>query len=240
MNDLLPNVRQYYAEVGVILETLLGENGSELVPQVLERLSQRPERVQSLVEHEDPFQVALEVGKKAHKNWEKGYESFQKMRDSATWKEAAQAFDHQYLSGFSAGEKRKAVARIVAAHVSNNRVQPSDVKELIETVKRTITNIGQAEVTPETLNPAIPIRRSIGPDYLICLEDGRKLKLLKRHLKSHYGMSPDEYRKKWGLAPDYPMVAPNYREQRSVLAKSIGLGRGNSRRATARTTKSRA
>jgi DNA polymerase/3'-5' exonuclease PolX len=148
MNDLLSNVRQYYAEVGVILERLLGENGSELVPQVLERLSQRSERVQSLVEHEDPFQVALEVGKKAHKNWEKDYESFQKMRDSADWRKAVRTFDQQHLSGFAPGEKREAVARIVAAHVSNNRVPPSEVKELIETVHKTISNLGRAEIPP--------------------------------------------------------------------------------------------
>jgi predicted transcriptional regulator len=240
MTDLLPNVRQYYAEVGVILERLLGENGSELVPQVLARLSQRSERVQSLVEHEDPFQVALEVGKKTYKDWEKRYESFRKVRESIDWRKAVQAFDQQYLKKFAADERLEAVAHIVAAHVSRNRVPTSEIKELIQTVYRGISNITKEEVPPpKNLNPAVSIERSIEPDYLICLEDGKKLKMLKRHLRSTYNLTPDRYREKWGLPPDYPMVAPRYAEQRSALAKSIGLGRENSRRAAARTPKGR-
>jgi predicted transcriptional regulator len=240
MNDLLPNVRQYYAEVGVILERFLGENGPELISQVLARLSKRSARAQSLVEHDDPFQVALEVGKQTHKNWEQDYESFQKMRDSAAWKKAVQAFDQQYLSGFAAGEQRRAVARIGAAYLSNNKVPTTDVKELLEAVKTTITNLDR---TPDELSrnrPAVPIRKSITSNYLICLEDGRKFKMLKRHLWSTYNMTPDEYRERWKLGPDYPMVAPSYAEQRSALAKSIGLGRRTRRQARNKTTKSRA
>ena len=107
VSNVLPNVRQYYAEVGVILEMLLHENGGELVPRVLSTLSNQSERVQSLVEHEDPFQVALEVGKKTHANWKQVYESFRKRRESADWKKAVQAFDQRYLSEFSTGERRK-------------------------------------------------------------------------------------------------------------------------------------
>ena len=87
-----------------------------------------------------------------------------------------------------------------------------------------------AEPPAEPLKPAVPIRKSITPDYLVCLEDGKKLKMLKRHLRSTYGMTPDEYRAKWGLPNDYPMVAPKYAEQRSEFAKKIGLGRGTGRR----------
>ena len=96
-----------------------------------------------------------------------------------------------------------------------------------------------AEPPPEPVKPAVPIRKSITPDYLICLEDGKKLKMLKRHLRSTYNMTPDEYRARWGLAPDYPMVAPNYAEQRSAFAKKIGLGRGAARQSAARGQKIR-
>ena len=89
-----------------------------------------------------------------------------------------------------------------------------------------------AEAIGEAPKPAVPVRRSITPEYLVCLEDGKKLKMLKRHLRSTYGMTPDEYRQKWGLPPDYPMVAPNYAEQRSVFAKKIGLGRAGGRAGT--------
>jgi predicted transcriptional regulator len=232
MNDLLPNVRQYYAEVGVILERLLGEKGSELVPEALEHLSKHSQGVQSLVDHEDPFQVALEVGKKQHKDWEKRYESFRKVRDSEDWRNAVRAFDQQHLSRFAPDEKRESVARIVAAHVSRNIVPASELQGLIRTVYQTISHLGQTKAAPpQKLVPAVPIRQSVRPDYLICLEDGKKLKTLKRHLRSTFNLSPEEYRAKWGLPPDYPMVAPLYAERRSALAKEIGLGRGSSRRA---------
>ena len=115
-------------------------------------------------------------------------------------------------------------ADIVAAHVSNNSVAVNDLPQLIQNVHGALNGLsGRAapEVRPE---PKVPIRSSIKPDYIVCLEDGKKLKMLKRHLMTHYNMTPDEYRQKWGLNADYPMVAPNYAEQRRTLAKKIGLG----------------
>jgi predicted transcriptional regulator len=114
---------------------------------------------------------------------------------------------------------------IVAAHVSNNSVGLSDLPNLIEQVYRTLSNVGQEPApTPERPQPAVPIKKSVTPDYIVCLEDGKKLKMLKRHLKTAYDMSPEEYRERWSLPADYPMVAPNYAKQRSKLAKQIGLG----------------
>jgi predicted transcriptional regulator len=116
-------------------------------------------------------------------------------------------------------------AEIVAAHVSNNSVALSDLPNLIQDVYRTLAHVGQPQPTvPERPQPAVPIKKSITPEYLICLEDGKKLKMLKRHLKTAYNLSPEQYRERWGLAPDYPMVAPNYAKHRSTLAKKIGLG----------------
>lgn len=114
---------------------------------------------------------------------------------------------------------------IVAAHVSNNPVAVNDLPELIRQVYTTLSQV-DATVAPqaEKPQPAISIKKSITPDYLICLEDGKQLKMLKRHLKTAYDMSPETYREKWGLPHDYPMVAPNYAAQRSSLAKKIGLG----------------
>ncbi len=117
-------------------------------------------------------------------------------------------------------------AEIVAAHVSNNSVSVSDLPNLIQEVYRTLSGVGQpvAAPVPERPQPAVPIKKSITPDYLICLEDGKKLKMLKRHLKTSFNLTPDQYRERWGLGSDYPMVAPNYTEHRSSLAKRIGLG----------------
>ncbi len=116
-------------------------------------------------------------------------------------------------------------ADIVAAHVSNNSVAVSDLPNLIQNVHGALTSIyGKASGPEEKPQPKVPIRSSIKPDYIVCLEDGKKLKMLKRHLMTHYNMTPDEYRQKWGLNSDYPMVAPNYAEQRRKLAKAIGLG----------------
>jgi predicted transcriptional regulator len=116
-------------------------------------------------------------------------------------------------------------ADIVAAHVSNNSVAVNDLPQLIQNVHGALSGLGGKPEVPELkLEPKVPIRSSVKPDYLICLEDGKKLKMLKRHLMTHYSMTPDQYRQKWGLASDYPMVAPNYAEQRRTLAKSIGLG----------------
>ena len=116
-------------------------------------------------------------------------------------------------------------ADIVAAHVSNNSVAVNDLPNLIQNVHGALTGISSNSSAPEARpEPKVSIRSSIKPDYIVCLEDGKKQKMLKRHLMTNHGMTPDEYRQKWGLAADYPMVAPNYAEQRRVLAKSIGLG----------------
>jgi len=114
---------------------------------------------------------------------------------------------------------------IVAAHVSNNTVAVSDLPGLIEQVYKTLSGLGgTVETAADRPTPAVPIKKSVHPDYIVCLEDGKKLKMLKRHLKTAYDMSPEEYRERWGLPSDYPMVAPNYAKQRSKLAKAIGLG----------------
>jgi predicted transcriptional regulator len=124
-------------------------------------------------------------------------------------------------------------ADIVSAHVSNNSVAVNDLPQLIQNVHNALTGLGsKPEPAPVKQEPAVSIRSSVKPDYIVCLEDGKKLKMLKRHLMTHYGMTPDEYRQKWGLNQDYPMVAPNYAEQRRTLAKKIGLG--TKRRRTAR------
>jgi len=116
---------------------------------------------------------------------------------------------------------------IVSAYVSNNSISATQVPEVISTVYGALDSINGQTVTAsaESQKPAISVRRSINPDHIVCLEDGKKLKMLKRHLRAAYGMSPDEYRAKWGLPSDYPMVAPNYALQRSAFAKQIGLGR---------------
>jgi len=117
-------------------------------------------------------------------------------------------------------------ADIVAAHVSNNSVAVSDVSALISNVHAALSGISEPAIVAEAaLEPAVPIRNSIKRDFIVCLDDGKKLKMLKRHLMTHYGMTPDDYRAKWGLPADYPMVAPAYAEQRRELAKAIGLGR---------------
>ena len=116
-------------------------------------------------------------------------------------------------------------ADIVAAHVSNNSVAVNDLPNLIQNVHSALSGISRSGAAPEAKpEPKVSIRSSIKPDYIVCLEDGKKLKMLKRHLMTHYNMTPDQYRQKWGLSADYPMVAPNYAEQRRRLAKSIGLG----------------
>ena len=130
-------------------------------------------------------------------------------------------------------ELLRMTADVVAAYVSNNPLPTAQLAEVINAVYGSLRALEGhvAEPQPEPLKPAVPIRKSITPDYLICLEDGKKLKMLKRHLRSTYNMTPDEYRSKWGLPPDYPMVAPHYAEQRSEFAKRIGLGRGTGRTA---------
>ena len=116
-------------------------------------------------------------------------------------------------------------ADIVAAHVSNNSVAVNDLPVLIQNVHAALNGIsGKASAPEPKPEPKVPIRSSVKPDYIVCLEDGKRLKMLKRHLMTHYQLTPDQYRQKWGLSADYPMVAPNYAEQRRTLAKSIGLG----------------
>jgi predicted transcriptional regulator len=116
-------------------------------------------------------------------------------------------------------------ADIVSAHVSNNNVAVSDVPDLIQTVHGALSGLGtESSQTEMRSDPAVPVRSSVKPDYIVCLEDGKKLKMLKRHLMTHYNLTPDQYRARWNLPSDYPMVAPNYAEQRRSLAKKIGLG----------------
>ncbi len=122
------------------------------------------------------------------------------------------------------GELLALTTNIVAAHVSNNSVNVADLTRLIREVHDTLTSVSGAGREPERPTPAVPIKKSVTPDFIVCLEDGKKLKMLKRHLKTAYNMSPEDYRERWGLSPDYPMVAPNYAKQRSRLAKQIGLG----------------
>jgi predicted transcriptional regulator len=116
-------------------------------------------------------------------------------------------------------------AQIVSAHVANNSVQPEALPALIQSVFKTLAGAGKESPEPVKLEPAVPIKKSVFPDHIICLEDGKKLKMLKRHLATSYNMTPQQYRERWGLPADYPMVAPDYAKQRSALAKEIGLGR---------------
>lgn len=117
-------------------------------------------------------------------------------------------------------------AQIVASHVGNNTVDVSELPQLIQQVYSTIATVGSSTAATATdkPQPAVPIKKSVTPEFIVCLEDGKKLKMLKRHLKTAYNMTPEEYRERWGLGPDYPMVAPNYAAQRRDLAKKIGLG----------------
>jgi predicted transcriptional regulator len=124
-------------------------------------------------------------------------------------------------------ELLKLSTEIVAAYVSNNPVPVSDLPGMIKSVHATLGSLAGATSLDIQTNqkPSVPVKKSIHPEYIVCLEDGKKLKMLKRYLRSRYGLSPDDYRAKWGLPADYPMVAPNYAAQRSEFAKKIGLGR---------------
>jgi len=126
----------------------------------------------------------------------------------------------------TADETRRLTVQIVSAHVTNNNVAQSDLPALISQVYGALSGLGKAAeaAAPSRPEPAVSIRKSVTPDYIVCLEDGKKLKMLKRHLSSAYNMTPDQYRERWGLSADYPMVAPGYAQQRSDLAKAIGLG----------------
>jgi predicted transcriptional regulator len=123
-------------------------------------------------------------------------------------------------------------AEIVSAYVVKNSVRPSELPNLISEVHRALssTHAGTIEPEPEPLNPAVNPKRSVFPDYIVCLEDGKKFKALKRHLRTHHEMSPEEYREKWSLPADYPIVAPNYAAARSALAKKMGLGQQRRRK----------
>ena len=141
----------------------------------------------------------------------------------------AQNSDNQ---AFKSDDILRLVTEIVAAYVSNNPLPVAEVPAIIKSVHTTLGSLGgasQGEVQTAQ-KPAVPIKRSVTPDYIICLEDGKKLKMLKRYLRSTYSMTPDEYRKRWGLPADYPMVAPSYAARRSEFAKRIGLGKGVRRR----------
>lgn len=125
-------------------------------------------------------------------------------------------------------------AKIVAAYVSNNPVPVAELARLIHQVHAALSSVGAgAEPLAERPQPAVPVKRSVTPDYIVCLEDGKKLKMLKRHLKTAFNMTPEEYKERWDLPADYPMVAPNYASQRSRLAKNIGLGTRARRRTVA-------
>ena len=115
-------------------------------------------------------------------------------------------------------------AQIVSAHVSKNNVAPDALPALIQDVYRTLSTVGREPAQADKPTPAVPVKKSIFPDHIICLEDGKKLKMLKRHLKTSFNLTPDQYRERWGLPADYPMVAPDYARHRSSLAKKIGLG----------------
>jgi predicted transcriptional regulator len=123
-------------------------------------------------------------------------------------------------------------AEIVSAYVSNNTVASADIPALINQVHSALLRVSSGETQPSTepLKPAVPVKRSINPDFIVCLEDGKKFKSLKRHLRTQYGMTPEQYREKWSLPADYPMVAPNYAAARSQLAKQMGLGQQRRRR----------
>ena len=127
------------------------------------------------------------------------------------------------------GEILRMTAEVVAAYVGNNSLPATQLPEVINTVYGTLRRVNgvSTNLNGQPQKAAVSVRRSITPDYIVCLEDGKKLKMLKRHLRTVYGMTPDEYRSKWGLPADYPMVAPNYSKQRSAFAKKIGLGRSD-------------
>ncbi|MDH3738024.1 MAG: MucR family transcriptional regulator [Alphaproteobacteria bacterium] len=125
----------------------------------------------------------------------------------------------------NSAELLKLTAEIVAAHVSNNTLPAAELPQLIAQVHNSLSDTGRVTNAEERPAPAVPVKKSVMPDYIVCLEDGKKLKMLKRHLKTSYDLTPEQYRERWGLAADYPMVAPNYAKRRSALAKEIGLGK---------------
>ena len=147
------------------------------------------------------------------------------------------SLNESHLSKYD--ELLRLASDIVAAYVSNNPIPVSEVPGMIKSVHATLGGLTAGGVleAPTAQKPAIAVKKSVTPEYIVCLEDGKKLKMLKRHLRSTYNMTPDEYRAKWGLPPDYPMVAPNYAAQRSAFAKQIGLGRKTGQKVTRRPRK---
>lgn len=146
------------------------------------------------------------------------------------------AMSDQLHNDLSESALLRLTAGIVSAYISKNALPAQQIPDVINTVFSSLNGLNSAprEAQVEPLKPAVPVRKSVTPEYIVCLEDGKKLKMLKRHLRSTYNMSPDEYRARWGLPSDYPMVAPNYAAQRSEFAKKIGLGRSSSRPARRR------
>ncbi len=138
--------------------------------------------------------------------------------------------DREDSTKISNAELLQMTTRIVSSYVSNNEFTGSQISDVIRSIYSTLSarGIDNGEAAQDQKKPAVSVRRSVTPDYIVCLEDGKKLKMLKRHLRTTYGLSPEEYRAKWGLPADYPMVAPNYSAQRSAFAKKIGLGRKRS------------
>src|SRR6516162_3052900 len=153
-------------------------------------------------------------------------------RRGGTGFRGTQKRDRRVMADTSGGTFIELTAEIVSAYVSNNTVPAGDLSSLINQVHAALTRVssGQAELPSEPLKPAISVKKSIAPDYIVCLEDGKKFKSLKRHLRTQYKMTPEQYREKWGLPPDYPMVAPNYAAARSKLAMQMGLGQQRRRR----------
>lgn len=133
---------------------------------------------------------------------------------------------HTINAQIATSELLNLTTEIVASYVSNNTIEANELTDVVKTIYGTLTELaaGRGSLSGARPEPAVPVKKSIAEDYIICLEDGKKLKMLKRHLKSAYNMTPEQYRERWGLSPDYPMVAPNYARQRSQLAKNIGLG----------------
>ncbi len=140
--------------------------------------------------------------------------------------------EERVVEGMEQDSLIELTAEIVSAYVSNNNVDSGEIPDLIRDVHSALHRTAGAAATepePEPLKPAVPVRKSVTPDFIICLEDGKKFKSLKRHLRTHYDLTPEEYREKWGLPSDYPMVAPNYAKARSNLAREMGLGQKRAR-----------
>src|SRR5262245_47566712 len=152
---------------------------------------------------------------------------------SRTKKETKMTEDEK-TEGMTTVDLLPLVADVVAAHLSNNKTASSEVALLIRAVYQALDDLRTKGISAERPEPAVPVKKSVTPDYIVCLEDGKKLKMLKRHLRTAYDMSPEQYRQRWGLPADYPMVAPKYADKRSKLAKSIGLGTQPRRKRTKR------